>query len=336
MLVDDGRFLPPTAQTVRMRRSPLPIQLGNEFSVHAARSHNVPESRLRASDLERPFRGVRIARPQVGDTANGPEQRQARELSLTRALGRGLCPGQFLSHRSAAILWGVPLPSRTRPSLHAATIAPQRAPRISGVTGHVFSAGRVVVAEREGIHLTDPASTFALLSDLPLPDLVAAGDFLVRRYRPGYGRWLSRVPPLTTIANLRETVALGRWRGSPRLRRALALVREDSWSPRESITRVTLMLAGLPEPELNVDLTDHHGRFLGCVDLVYRRFRVAIEYQGAHHAYTFAEDLERAEALRAAGWVVIQISSVLSRKPDELVRRVAAALREAGWDGSAA
>ncbi|MBU3994917.1 MAG: DUF559 domain-containing protein [Actinobacteria bacterium] len=314
-----------------MRPTPLPTQLGTEFAVHQARAMNVSERRLRAQDLERPFRGVRLARSTRENSIDAFARSRERERTLAQALGRGLSAGQFLSHRSAALLWGAPLPFRANPDLHASTVAPQRAPRIKGVTGHVFAKGRSEISALNGVSLTSPASTFVLLGQLTLPEIVAAGDYLVRSIDPGYGRRLAGEAPLTTILALEEAVSLGRWAGSRRLRQATSLIRVDSWSPRESMTRVTLVLAGLPEPELNVDLFDSHGGFLGCVDMVYPQYRVAIEYQGQQHAATFAEDLERIEALRAEGWIVIQVSKVLARNSDTLVARVANALRSRGW-----
>lgn len=90
--------------------------------------------------------------------------------------------------------------------------------------------------------------------------------------------------------------------------------------------RCILIAGGLPEPELNVDLYDERGRFLGCVDMVYREARVVIEYLGMLHGEQWAADVERLARFRAAGWIVIEVTSPLLRRPEELVRRVSAAL----------
>ena len=86
------------------------------------------------------------------------------------------------------------------------------------------------------------------------------------------------------------------------------------------------MRAGLPEPALNHDIYDEHGRFLGCVDLAYPELRVAIEYHGLIHAGNYAEDVERIAALRAAGWTVIEVTHALYSQPEELLRRIRRAL----------
>ena len=317
-----------------MRPSPLPDELTPEFSVATARSLGVSNKRLRATDLERPFRGARIDTRSLQSTGNVYERALERELTLTRALGRRLVEGQFLSHRSAALLWGAPLPYRRDPELHVGVIAPQRTPRIAGVIGHNFAPGRAAIAVCNGFALSGPALTFATSGQLPLTDLVALGDYFVRVYRPGYGRRDVGRSPLATISQLVETVDLGRWVGAARLRHALRLVREDSWSPRESKTRVEFLLGGLPEPELNVDVFGDDGQFLACLDMVYRQFKVGVEYHGGLHSERYAEDIERLEALRACGWEIVQVTKASSGRPQLVVGRVAKALRDRGWAGA--
>ncbi|QDZ16386.1 DUF559 domain-containing protein [Humibacter ginsenosidimutans] len=90
--------------------------------------------------------------------------------------------------------------------------------------------------------------------------------------------------------------------------------------------RFELVCAGLPEPELNVDVFDAAGRFLGCVDMLYREERVVIEYLGMLHGASWARDVERLAALRAAGWTVIEVTAPLLSDTVELVRRVRVAL----------
>ncbi|WP_091184480.1 DUF559 domain-containing protein [Paramicrobacterium humi] len=94
------------------------------------------------------------------------------------------------------------------------------------------------------------------------------------------------------------------------------------------------MTAELPEPVLNYDVTDNAGRFLACIDLAYPDAKIAIEYMGQHHGKQYARDVERVERLRAAGWIVIQVSStLLFTTPNELVARVRTALLSRGWKG---
>lgn len=251
---------------------------------------------------------------------------------MIRALGQRLTDGQLLSHRSAALLWGAPMPWVGTPTLHVTALRPAAIPRVQNVKGHTIEVDRCGAARLGGLRVTDPATTWAMLADLPLPRLVAVGDYFVRVYREGWGRRHVGQPPLATIDELTRVVSLGRWRGQPRLQEALEYVREDSWSPRESMVRLLLVQAGLPEPCLNRDVFEGD-YFLGCVDMIYAEFKVAIEYQGEHHSATYTEDVERLARLRAAGWIVIEVTKRLAANPGELVRRVTAALRERGWRG---
>ena len=322
-----------------MYPSQLPPQLLPEFSVVQATGLGVTPQRLRANDLDRPFRGARIRKvasaPAVSavTATNRYERAQQLELSLIRALGSRLVPGQFLSHRSAALLWGAPVPRRLNPELHVTTLASQSIPRIRGVQGHRVRPHRMQFVELERLNVADPATVFATAGGLQLTQLVALGDYFLRANRPGVGRKNVGKPSLASLEDLSTSVAHGRWHGMKRLRKALLLLREDSWSPMESSTRVELLLAGLPEPELNIDLFDECGRFLGCLDMVYRRYKVAVEYQGGQHGERYAEDVERYQSFEAEGWRVIQVTKRLAARTEVMTSRVAAALLERGWDG---
>ena len=323
-----------------MKPRDLPPELSREFHVSDAGKLGVTKQRLRASDLELPFRGVRmrvVDEPAGGSeaTANQTldfELARARELALIRALATSLRSSQFFTHRTAALLWGAPLSHRHRPELHVGVFEPQRAPRISNVNGHRFARGRVELRQLGGLLLASPAHTFAMLGELPLAELVAVGDYFARMHRKGYGRPNVGKPPHAALTELREAVHLGHWRGMPRLRTALKLVREDSWSPRESTTRVTLVMAGLPEPELNIDVYDRNGFFIGCSDIAYPRYKVGVEYHGQQHAERYAQDIERLERFRADGWEILQVTKALERRPETLVARVTSALRKRGWN----
>lgn len=291
------------------------------------------KSRLRASDVEILFQGTRVVRADFPPPSDSFDAAKDHELALIRALGTRLTEHQFFSHRSAALLWRAPLPHRYKPELHVSATVPLGAPRIKGVIGHRLLPSRVQLREVAGLRLLSPASTFATLGELPLEDLVILGDYFARRCRAGVGRKNVGKPALATVDEMGAAVSLGRWPGVPRLRSALSLVREDSWSPRESLTRLLLVRGGLPEPELNVDLFGRGGEFLACVDMAYRQYRVVIEYQGELHSASYAADIERIERLRAAGWVVIQVTKTLLAHSPTLLARVARELHRQGWGG---
>lgn len=319
------------------RRTELPEELGGEFSAALARRHGVSRSRLRSDDLRSPFFGVRIAADVTFDTdTEDPYERQRlARIARAREYAPRLHQGHFFSHQTAAAIWGGPLPiehaedGRIADDLspHVCALGPLAEPRTSGVIGHRTRSSFAAIVEHDGLRVSSPAATWASLGSLSLHDLIALGDYFCRQWRQGHGRPTPGRAPLATTADLRTMLEVGRRFGADKLRAALPRIREDSWSPRESLVRCLLMDAGLPEPMLNVDVHDDFGRFLGCVDMAYGEEKVAVEYLGMLHSATWATDVERIAALRAAGWFVIEVTAPLLRRPEVLVRRVAAALR---------
>ena len=116
-------------------------------------------------------------------------------------------------------------------------------------------------------------------------------------------------------------------------RLALPRVRTDSASRPETWLRLTLVDHGLPEPDRNHEVCEN-GVYLGCVDLAYPALKIAIEYEGEHHLLDpeqWSRDISRYEALRAGGWIVVQITkSELFGTPALAVQRVREAIRRRG------
>lgn len=326
---------------------PLPPQLGSTFTVQDARGADVGDARLRRNDLYAPFNGIRTRR--TTDSADGDTgsrdnqdrrnvfQRQIdeRRLQALRYMPR-LGPKQFLSHETAVAVLDGPMPLTTNDGVavdgttlpvHVSTIGDGPLVRAAGVKGHRADPRTSQILKVEGFVIADPATAWAQLGAWSVPDLVALGDYFCRVWRPGYGRPNAGKPPLTSVNALRSRIEGVRRHGIRRLREAADLIREDAWSPRESKLRCLIVRTGLPEPTLNHDVYDDHGRFLGCVDLAYPSKKIAIEYHGLMHASTYAEDVERIAALRAAGWQVIEVTSALLARPKELLTRIRRALR---------
>ena len=91
-----------------------------------------------------------------------------------------------------------------------------------------------------------------------------------------------------------------------------------------------LRRAGLPRPEVNGQITDEWGNFLAEGDLVFRRERVIVEYDGDVHApmRQRAKDAARRAMLQEHGWIVIEIVGPDMYYPERVVARVRAALVE--------
>lgn len=225
--------------------------------------------------------------------------------------------GVFASHHTAARLWGGIVPDDAR--LHAG-IAPEKSrSRVPGVLVHQSKRTSTL---RRGVRVTTPADTFADLSAcLGLVDLVVLGDSLVRKGR-------------CTPADLMPAASDA---PNPRLARAAAdLVRANVDSPMETRLRLLVVLAGLPEPEVNIVFHDATGVVARRLDLGYRAAKLALEYDGRQHAESpqqYAVDIRRREEFAAAGWFTVTVvSSDLYRTPGETLRRITEAMRPRGMD----
>ena len=298
------------------RPTPLPDTLGEVFRTGAGREAGVSRSRLGASDLTAPFHGVRVRSVPAlpADDSDDPfaRGRLARELELRRARAYAplLTASAFLTGRTAAILYGLPLDPGDQ--LDVGVIAPARAPRGRGVRGVKVEAHLVRLREVEGLRLSSPASTWAMLGrELSVRELVIVGDAIVRipRGRSGIPHPEAR---LATHAQLGSAVDAGPRRGIARLRTALSLIREGSMSPLETIFRLDAADAGLPPADLDVEIRDVAGRLLGISEFVYREHRVVVEIEGDHHRTSRAQwnrDLDKYAAYAAAGWEVVRVTS---------------------------
>jgi hypothetical protein len=118
-------------------------------------------------------------------------------------------------------------------------------------------------------------------------------------------------------------------RGIRRLRTALELADGGAESPQETRVRLLLVGAGLPKPETQIEFRELPIR----VDMGWREWKVAVEYDGIHHwenRYQRSWDIERIALLEAAGWIVIRVSAEMLSRPNVIVERVKTTLRARG------
>lgn len=223
-----------------------------------------------------------------------------------------------LSHVTALQVRGLDV-GPTAP-LHISTNEPtQRVLR--GVFVH-RRQGRLHPTELNGLPVLGPDRTFVdAATQLRDRDLLRVGDWLVATGR-------------TDVDTLRGYVFDSHLDGVQRARRVALMVRVGTASPRESDLRWEIVRAGLPEPELNVDILDDLGEFIARGDLVYRQWKVVVEYDGWQHerdAWQRQYDHLRRERLEGDGWRVIVITGADFRHPRSLVRRIETALHQRGF-----
>lgn len=297
--------------------SPLPDWLGpGPFRVKDAQAKGVGEERMRSPDLSAPFRGLRVV---------GPADESV--LGRCAVYAEGMPPGQFFSHRTAARILGLPLPwpeTKNEP-LHVCVYRPDRAPRMKGIVGHDVRVDSIRTLTTNGWFVADAIGVFRQLSnELRLHDLVALGDAIIRGPRP-----LASLDQLRATATMRPS-----FRGIATVRDAVPFIRAGSESPRESRLRMVIVGSGLPEPELNVDVHDALGRFLGRGDMVYPHWKVLVEYDGDQHRTEqgqYRRDVDRLEGFTASGWQVVRVLNHHLSDEAALVRRIRDALIRGGW-----
>lgn len=282
------------------RARPLPAQLADRpFRVAEALSAGVHAERLRRRDLRAPVHGVRVR-------AGGASP------DFIDAIAVVMRPDQYFSHTTAASLWGAPLPRSIEESgtVHVSTRGTEARMRRPNVVGHRSSTSTVV--ELGGRRLSSPADAwFECAGELGLGALVAVGDHLVGP------------SGLATIADLAAALVPG-GRHVTAARHALDRVRVGSESAMETWFRLAVVDAGFPEPELNVEVLDDDGRFLGRVDMAWPEHRIALEYDGDHHREreTFRHDQRRDNGFAVNDWVVVHATAADRPRPALLFERL--------------
>jgi hypothetical protein len=252
----------------------------------------------------------------------------ARDVPITpllraKAVIRLVPNGSYISHHTAAELWGAdpPADGATHVTLPSAC---QRLVR-QGVRSH-YRRHPAQTTLRRGVLVSTPEQTFLDLAavDIGLVDLVVVADGLIMA---GH----------TKPEHLSEAAAHWDGRGCRLARRAAALARDGVDSPQETRLRLLLVLAGLPEPRVNLIIRGSDGGWRRRYDLAYDDLRLIIEYDGRQHAedtQQWLADIYRREELDQIRWrLVIITSEGIYREPLRTLERVRDALLECGAKG---
>ncbi|KIS28994.1 hypothetical protein TV39_02455 [Arthrobacter sp. SPG23] len=185
----------------------------------------------------------------------------------------------------------------------------------------------------DGISVTTPERTWLDMAEmLSVDELVTMGDSCVRIPRAAFE---DRDTPLCSVADLQRMIDRHKGkRGLRRAKEAIKLIRVGSDSPQETLLRLAVVRAGLPEPELNVPIIGDDGRHHHEPDLSYPKYKVGIEYEGEHHGEEgqVVRDIARSERYVALGWTEVRISNRhMVNKAKPAVSKIRTALVQAGW-----
>jgi len=287
----------PRAQHIAMDDTPFGIPFSGSHALkRGAVSRNELRTRYRAV-----FRDVYIGR-------------DAELTAATKARAAWLSTGATLAGLSAAAVLG------TRWLDGAAPAEIVRVDRHGqrGILVHSYQPDDDEVCTVRGMRVTTAVRTaFDIGCGLPVTEAVPILDALLNA---------TGIKPadVITVADRHP-----RARGIRRLRAALELADAGAESPQETKVRLLLVGAGLPKPETQIEFRHLHIR----VDMGWREWKVAVEYDGIHHwenRYQRSWDIERIALLEAAGWSVIRVSAEMLSRPNAIVERVKTKLRAAG------
>lgn len=254
------------------------------FTHREAKVAGIPARSLDSGDFCRLLRGVYIHAHVTADAVV-----EARAAILASA------EGAFVSHHTAARLWGAVVPHVVR--LHVSVPPGHR--RSSRPDMVVHSSSRTPTTFR-AVPVTTPVDTFLdCATALDLVDLVILGDSLVKR---------GRITPEQLLAG----VQAGCGRGVRQARTAAALVRQGVDSPMETRARLLRVLSGLPELTTDIRFYGAHGNLVRRLDAGDRATRTAVEYDGRQHIQRQAHweaDIGRREEFEDAEWRIVTLVS---------------------------
>jgi very-short-patch-repair endonuclease len=120
---------------------------------------------------------------------------------------------------------------------------------------------------------------------------------------------------------LTDSDSLGCARG--RRLRKLAAMAAPAESPMETRLRWLLLEAGLLRPEVQTNLHNSDGRFVGRADLYYPAARLVIEYDGGNHRDRLVEDNRRQNLMVNAGFRLLRFTAAdIRNRPDVVAAQV--------------
>lgn len=256
-------------------------------------------------------------------------------LLAVRAALVGAGPGAVATGWSACLAFGLDVARDARPV--EITVGARRVRMGGGVLVRQQVLAAEEVMEVDGVRVTTELRTAYDLARRsgpvssavdrvldPLSDAVVAADALARS--GGFSG-----ADLAGFAAVRP--------GRHEVRRVAvvaALLDPLAESPPETRARLKVVLAGLPRPVAQYEVRDAFGTFVARTDLAWPEFRVAVEYDGRDHAQSDrrGRDLDRLDALRRAGWVVIVLTARQLARPRWLPDRVFEELQARGWHPS--
>jgi predicted transcriptional regulator of viral defense system len=287
---------------------------------------------LQAAELRRMARSGSLDHVRRGAYADvvGDPSAELRHRQLIAATTRLVTPEACLSHLSAAVLHGLPVPANRLDRVHVTRSrwsGNGRRDRWVHVHGAPLDAESITTVE--GLRVTSLDRTAVDTARLlPFGQALAVSDAALRAGADHRN--------LVTVMD-----GLGRRRGMPVARAAVAYADGRSESAGESLSRAVFLTHHIPPPELQYEVRDRSGRLVARADFCWEAFRTIGEFDGrvkygrafdpgtSVETVVYAEKL-REDALRDLGWQVVRWSWADLATPQVVVDRLVRAFRRAG------
>lgn len=244
----------------------------------------------------------------------------ARHRALIAASVDMIDSTSVVAYESAAVLHGLPLPT-----------LPAQATMIRRSAGHAKATRRLNVRDTR---LDD--ADIVQIDEMPVTSLARTAVDLARRLS---FEWAVAVCDAALAKGARRrdlSEALTRQhrlRGVPQARRAVSFAEDQSESPAESISRVNMTYAGIPEPLIQRDVFDTNGELVGRVDFLWEEERLVGEVDGAFKygrllqpgdtpQAAIMREKRREERIRAAGYWIVRWDWATANDPRLLGERI--------------
>lgn len=236
------------------------------------------------------------------------------EIDLALA---GLGPDAVISCETVAAFLDWPLPESPA-EIHVTVPRTSSRAAWPGAVVHSRGLAQDETCTFQGVRLTTPeVAALDLASTLPLQDAVTLLDAGLRKGN------------LSAKSLRKRLVRRRRSPGNARAGRAVRLSNRARQSPLESMFRVLVYLAGLPEP-VEQFVIRQDGVFVGRADFAWPSVRLLVEIDGYEFHSSkdaFVADRRRQNALVLSGWRVLRFSAAdLRNRSDEVVDELRRAL----------
>lgn len=242
---------------------------------------------------------------------------------LVLATAKSLGPNTVVSHASAAVLHGLPVPNSSLGRVWVTRRGGGHGGRTDGLRVSQSSLPDDDVGVLSGVRVTTLERTaLDVARTVPFEWGVAVMDALLRRS----GGMAARDSLTERLA--REP----KRKGNPRARMAAEFADPRAESPGESISRVVFARHGLPKPTLQLEVVSG-GRLVGISDFAWEEQRTLGEFDGAikysgslpnktSPTQAIIAEKSREQRLRDAGWWFVRWGWADLRDEVALVARV--------------